>query len=77
VSRFVLGGILAAGIFWALLAYGWWRAELSHRTVLVFVALWVAGMVGFPYLAIGRGAFIGFVALMDVVLMLMVFKPER
>ena len=76
MSRLSLLGILAAGLFWVLLAYGWWQAELTKRTIAVFVVLWAAGMAGFPYLPIGRGAFVGFVALMDVVLILMVFKKD-
>ena len=74
MSGLVVVGILVAGLFWSLLAYGWLKAELSHRTTLVFAALWIAGMVGFPYLAIGRGAFIAFIALLDVVLLVVVFK---
>ncbi len=76
MSRTVLAGMLAAGLFWGLLGHAWWAAKLTHRTGLFFVLLWTAGMVGFPYLAIGRGAFTVWVALLDIVLIFLVFKRD-
>ncbi len=69
-------GLLASGLFWGLLGYGWWAARLMHRTAGIFVLLWTAGMIGFPYLAIGRGAFTVWIALLDIVLAFLVFKRD-
>lgn len=66
-------GIIVSAIFCWLLGYGWWNARLSHRTVLLFVALYVAGMIGFPYLALSRWAFVAWIAVLNVVLALLVF----
>ena len=76
MNRYVLTGIAVSGLFWVLLAHGWWIAELSRRRVAIFVILWVVGLVGFPYLAFGRSAFTAWIAVLDIALILMIFKRD-
>jgi hypothetical protein len=56
--------------FWALLAVGWWIDELRLRTIAIFILLWVIGFAGLQAL------FLPYVALLDVALVLMVFKGD-
>jgi hypothetical protein len=63
--------------FWCLVAWGMASAELSRRTVGVFLALWLLAYVGFDYLPVPYAAmFPAFVALLDVALVLIIFKGD-
>ena len=66
-------GILVSAVFCWLVGYGWWTARLSHRSALVFAGLYAGGAIGFPYLELGRYAFVAWIAILDVVLALMVY----
>jgi hypothetical protein len=47
-----VAGFIAHAAFWTLLTVGIVRG-LGIRTVVVFVALWIAGRVGLPYVLPG------------------------
>jgi hypothetical protein len=72
-----MGALIAGWAFWILLAYGWATAELTNKRIAVFVALWLLGWFGFslmPYS--GRPLFTMFVAMLDIVLVLTIFKGD-
>ena len=63
--------------FWILLPSGWFLEELGPRSLVVFVALWLAGWFGLPLLhAQGGAMFFSYVALLDVALVFMIFKGD-
>ena len=69
-------GILVSAVFWWCVGYGWWVSRLSHRAALVFAALYIGGAVASPYLTAGQYAFVGWIAILDVVLVLMVYYRD-
>jgi hypothetical protein len=71
----VIAALFAHAAFWCLLALGWATGELELRGRTLFLALWLAGYVGLPFL--GYGAIVSsFVAVLDVALVLIVFKGD-
>jgi hypothetical protein len=68
-----LGALIAHAAFWVLLVRGWLGGELGTTAASVFLALWLALAVAsqLPYLP-----FASVVALLDVVLVLIVFKGD-
>jgi hypothetical protein len=46
------------------------------RGVAVFVVLWLAGLFGLPYLPLGASMFSSFVAVLDIVLVFLIFKGD-
>ena len=60
--------------FWILLLAGWWLDELGAKAIAVFVLLWIAGFVGSMFVL--PTLFLPFVALLDVALVLAVFKGD-
>jgi hypothetical protein len=67
--------LIAHAMFWGLLAYGWMLGELRAAAV-VFLAIWLAGLFGLPYLPYGAALFSPFVAVLDVALALIIFKGD-
>lgn len=61
--------------FWALLLVGWRLDELRVKSAAVFVLLWLAGFVG-TSLAHYGALFLPYVALLDVALVLVIFKGD-
>ena len=62
--------------FWVLLAYGWFFDELGPKGLAVFVALWLAGMFGLPFIPYGAALFSSFVAVLDIALVFIIFKGD-
>jgi hypothetical protein len=62
--------------FWVLLLYGWAWDELGPRGVIVFLVLWMLGFYGLPVFPLGAAMFSSFVAVMDVALVLLIFKGD-
>lgn len=72
-----LASVVAHMAFWILLPYGWFVEELGPRSMVVFVALWLAGWFGLPLLhAQGGAMFFSYVALLDIALVIMIFKGD-
>ena len=69
-------GILVHLIFWVLAAAGWYLGRLTGRRLGFFVAIWLVGVVGLPFLPMGALWLTAFVALVDIVLVLIVFKGD-
>ena len=61
--------------FWILLVIGWWLDELSPKTAAIFVVLWIAGLAGATFIAL-PALFLPYVALLDIALVLAVFKGD-
>jgi hypothetical protein len=72
----VARGILVSAVFWWCVGYGWWIARLSHRTALVFAGLYVGGAIAFPYLELGQYGFVAWIAILDVVLVMLVYYRD-
>ena len=71
-----VAALLAHITFWVVLAYGWYWQEISDRGVVVLLGLWVAGFFGLPYLPFGAGLFTSYVAVLDIVLVFVVFGGD-
>jgi hypothetical protein len=49
---------------------------MGVRGVVVFLALWAAGLYGLPYLPNGAALFSSFVAVLDIGLVFLIFKGD-
>lgn len=66
-------GWLAHGVFWALLIVGW--QDLWPRKTALFVAIWLAGYAGLPFVH-GELFFMPLVAILDIALVFLVFYGD-
>jgi len=72
-----IAGWIAQLTFWAVLGIGVWSNELDRRAAAIFVALWIAGFAGLPWLPmVGSMLVTPFVAILDIVLVFVVFKGD-
>jgi hypothetical protein len=71
-----VAGLIAFWGFWILLAIGWWREELRGRGTAAFLGLWLVGFVGLRYVPSVGPLFPSYVALLDIALVLVVFKRD-
>jgi hypothetical protein len=62
--------------FWVLLIAGRALGELGTKSTATLVVLWLAGCWGLPYIHYGDALFMSLVAVVDVVLVLLVFKGD-
>ena len=69
-----IGALAAQIVFWAVLFIGWVTDELSPRESVLFAVVWIAAYVASAHLPQGDYQFSSFVALLDVVLVLLVFR---
>ena len=67
-------GVVAHIAFWVLLLIG--GTDLRLRRIGFFVALWVIGYVGSQWFIGGDFLFQSYVAVLDIVLVLLVFKRD-
>ena len=70
-----IGAWLALVMFWLLIAWSWVFDELGHGWRAVFVALWVSSNLALRAWH-ASAVFPSIVALLDVVLVLIVFKGD-
>jgi hypothetical protein len=76
IGSAAIGAWIAHAAFWCLMAVGWAFGEVQMKGTTFFLALWFAGFVGLPYLPYGAAMFPSFVAILDVALVLVVFKAD-
>jgi hypothetical protein len=77
IDASTIAGWIAYFAFWVLLPYGWMIDELTPKSLAIFVALWLAGWLGLPYLQPGAGSlFLSWVALLDIALVFVIFKGD-
>jgi hypothetical protein len=69
-----LAAWIALLAFWVLLVLGW--RELGSKWTVTFVVLWCAGLAARSYVPYGADLFLPYVAVLDVVLVLMVVKGD-
>jgi hypothetical protein len=72
----LLAAWIAHVAFWMLAAIGWWSEELGLGGLAVLVGLWLAGSFGLPYLPHGAALFSPFVAVLDIVMVFLIFKGD-
>jgi hypothetical protein len=70
-----VGAFVALWGFWILLVTGWLRGDLGAKAVSSFVLLWIAGYIAARYVLYGL-LFVPYVAVLDVVLVVAVFKRD-
>jgi hypothetical protein len=65
-------------VFWGLLVYGRVSGALTATRIAVVIVLWIAAFVGFPFIAYApaRATSSSFVAVLDIALVLMIFKGD-
>jgi hypothetical protein len=62
--------------FWALLVLGCAFGELRLRGALIFLGVWIAALVGLPHMRFGAELFAPVIAILDIVLVLVIFKGD-
>lgn len=62
--------------FWVLIIWGWAADGFPVAVRIAFVALWAAGYFLLPYLPNGSWWFAPYVAILDIVLVLIVAKDN-
>jgi hypothetical protein len=70
----VIFGFVAHAVFWVLLVLG--ATELGLRRCAVFLVLWGVGYAGTRWFASGGFVLVSYVAVLDIVLVLLVFKRD-
>ena len=75
IGSATIGAWIALILFWLLLAWGWAIGELGPRGRLAFVVLWLSSNLALRTLD-ASAFFPPIVALLDVVLVLIVFKGD-
>jgi hypothetical protein len=68
--------LIAHAAFWGLVLLGLVSDELGFRQAGIFVFVWLLGLVGLPHLPYGDAVFPSYVAVLDVALVLMIFKGD-
>ena len=61
--------------FWVLLVLGWMFGELHAKAIAIFILLWLTGVVVSRFVLSGA-PFTSYVAVLDVALVLAVFKGD-
>lgn len=71
-----LASLIAQVAFFSVAVYGRATDDLSTRAIIVFVALWAAGYILTGTIDYGSLFFTSYIAILDIVLVLMVFKGD-
>jgi hypothetical protein len=74
VGSAAIGYWIAHAAFWILLGIA--TTMLRVRHIAIFIALWLAGYVGLRELQTGSSWFMSYVAVLDIALVLTVFKGD-
>ncbi len=69
----LIGSWIAQLVFWVLLVFAF--REQGFKLVLMFVALWIGGLVASGYV-LGGMLFAPYVAVLDIALVFIVFKGD-
>jgi hypothetical protein len=71
-----LASLFAHVAFWLLLSYGRLSETLTARGAVIFVIVWLAGFLLLPYVPYGDALFSPSVAVLDIALVLTIFKGD-
>ena len=76
VGSLAVGAFVAHAAFWILLAWGAITGALRWPHIAAGVLLWIAGRAALTFTSIPPTLFVSYVALLDIVLVLVVFKGD-
>jgi hypothetical protein len=76
MSSVGFASLIAHAAFWLLLAYGRLTGEVSPRGTIILALAWVAGLVLLPYALYGDALFSPLIAMLDIALVLIIFKGD-
>jgi hypothetical protein len=71
-----IAALIAHAGFWALLLIGFVSGELDRRHGVGFGVLWALGRFGLRYLPYGESLLTTYLAILDIVLVFMIFKGD-
>jgi hypothetical protein len=72
----LVAGWIAHIAFWVLIVLGAVSGDLRTKGVTTFVTLWLAAMFGLPYVPYAAGLGTSCIAILDVVLVFIVFEGD-
>jgi hypothetical protein len=75
-SRLLGGSAIGHVAFWVLMIWAWVTDSINVNTRRVFLVLWFGGWLGLKFVPYGEAWFSPFVALLDIVLVLVIFKGD-
>ena len=70
----MLSYLIVHGLFWALLLIGF--NDIGRRACTIYLGLWLVGYVGSSWFSAGVYAFMAYVAILDIALVLHVFQGD-
>jgi hypothetical protein len=76
MSSVGLASLVAHAAFWLLLFCGWLTEDLSARGIAIYAIAWLAGLFLLPYAPYGAALFSPAVAVLDIALVLTIFKGD-
>ena len=71
-----VAALIAHVAFWFLLAYGRFWDEVTPRGATILAALWLTGWFALPFVPYGAALFPSYVAVLDIVLVWIIFKGD-
>jgi hypothetical protein len=72
-----IGSVVARWGFWVLLGYGWAWGEIRFKGVAVYLVVWLGAFLASRQFPVGGDLlFVAGVALLDVTLVLSIFKRD-
>jgi hypothetical protein len=76
IGSSAVAGWIAQILFWALILVGVGSGELGSKGAAIFVTVWLAAYIGLPLVSFGSLFLTPLVAVLDVVLVFLVFKGD-
>jgi hypothetical protein len=76
IGSSAVAGWIAQILFWALILLGVGSGELGIKGTAIFVTVWLAAYIGLPLVSFGSLFLTPFIAVLDVVLVFLVFKGD-
>ena len=76
IGSSAVAGWIAQIVFWALILLGVGSGELGIRGAAIFVTVWLALYIGLPLVSFGSLFLTPSVAVLDIVLVFLVFKGD-
>jgi hypothetical protein len=76
IGSSAVAGWIAQILFWALILLGVGSGELGIKGAAIFVTVWLAAYLGLPFVSFGSLFLTPLVAVLDVVLVFLVFKGD-
>jgi hypothetical protein len=71
-----LASLVAHLAFWLLLFCGWLTEDVGARGIVIYAIAWLAGLFLLPYVPYGDALFSPAVAILDIALVLTIFKGD-